>query len=291
MDNLKENNDSNKIASCKSDALFKSVVGCEKGKSILKNVLEEILEKKIKFLEIKNNELEKNSIWEQGKRVDCIAKIDDMFIDIEINTGMSKAIRDRNLRYLLSKYLNQYKEGDSYYTSRKGVLIDMDWNRDYDKLVSKYELREENGKKDIYSDKLVVYKIDMEKFKNSCYTKEEGLKYKYLKMLTIEDKEELLKYTKGDKIMEKYAKDTIDMNNDDEFKDILTWEEDQRLIMESALLYAKDEGIVQGIEQGIEKGEYSKQIEIAKNMIKKDLDISLVSEVTGLTIKEIESLK
>ena len=73
------------------------------------------------------------------------------------------------------------------------------------------------------------------------------------------------------------------MNNDDEFKDILTWEEDQRLIMESALLYAKDEGIV----QGIEKGEYSKQIEIAKNMIKKDLDISLVSEVTGLTIKEM----
>lgn len=62
MDNLKENNDSNKIVSCKSDALFKSVVGCEKGKSILKNVLEEILEKKIKFLEIKNNELEKNSI-------------------------------------------------------------------------------------------------------------------------------------------------------------------------------------------------------------------------------------
>ena len=87
--------------------------------------------------------------------------------------------------------------------------------------------------------------------------------------------------------MEKYAKDTIDMNNDDEFKDILTWEEDQRLIMESSLLYAKDEGIV----QGIEKGEYSKQIEIAMNMIKKNLDISLVSEVTGLTIKEIESLK
>ena len=34
-----------------------------------------------------------------------------------------------------------------------------------------------------------------------------------------------------------------------------------------------------------------RNIEIAKNMINKNIDINIISEVTGLTIEEIENLK
>ena len=45
-----------------------------------------------------------------------------------------------------------------------------------------------------------------------------------------------------------------------------------------------------GIEQGIEQGEKNKCIQIAKKMLEKKIDITVISEVTGLTKEEIENL-
>lgn len=39
------------------------------------------------------------------------------------------------------------------------------------------------------------------------------------------------------------------------------------------------------------KGEFEAQIEIAKTMLKKSFEISLISEITTLSVKKIESLK
>ena len=39
------------------------------------------------------------------------------------------------------------------------------------------------------------------------------------------------------------------------------------------------------------EGEKSKQIEIAKRMLKKETDINFISECTGLSIEEINELK
>ena len=52
-----------------------------------------------------------------------------------------------------------------------------------------------------------------------------------------------------------------------------------------------ERGIEQGIEQGITKGSKQKEIEIAKKMLEKNKEISEIMEFTGLTKKEIESLK
>ena len=59
-----------------------------------------------------------------------------------------------------------------------------------------------------------------------------------------------------------------------------------------------DEGIEEGIKRGIEKrklegikeGEKNKAISMAKSMKTKNLDINLISEITGLTIDEIKKL-
>ncbi len=47
----------------------------------------------------------------------------------------------------------------------------------------------------------------------------------------------------------------------------------------------------EGIEQGIKQGAKEKQLEIAKNMLNKNIDINTISEITSLTKEEIESLK
>ena len=43
--------------------------------------------------------------------------------------------------------------------------------------------------------------------------------------------------------------------------------------------------------QGLEQGKSSRNIEIAKNMLNKGMDISTISECTGLSKEEIEELK
>ena len=49
-------------------------------------------------------------------------------------------------------------------------------------------------------------------------------------------------------------------------------------------------GIEQGIERGIEQGEKNKAISMAKNMKNRNMDINLISELTGLSIEEIKNL-
>ena len=46
----------------------------------------------------------------------------------------------------------------------------------------------------------------------------------------------------------------------------------------------------QGLAEGREEGEINKSIEIAKGMKNKNMDIKLISELTGLSIDKIEGL-
>ena len=46
-----------------------------------------------------------------------------------------------------------------------------------------------------------------------------------------------------------------------------------------------------GMHQSREEGKKEKQVEIAKNMLKKGMEISVITEITELTVEEIEKIK
>ena len=52
----------------------------------------------------------------------------------------------------------------------------------------------------------------------------------------------------------------------------------------------RQEGIKEGKLEGIKEGEKNKAISMAKSMKAKNMDINLISEITGLTIDEIKKL-
>ena len=86
--------------------------------------------------------------------------------------------------------------------------------------------------------------------------------------------------------------------------DILVIKELEKLAMEEEWVYAYDQEIVRkktensikkesyehGIEEGMELGSKEKQLEIAKSMLDKDMDINLIIELTGLTKNEINKI-
>ena len=66
----------------------------------------------------------------------------------------------------------------------------------------------------------------------------------------------------------------------------------QASMVESSYTIGVKKGVKQGIEQGMIKGEKEKAIKIALNLIKKgSLDMQSISEMTELSIEEIESLR
>ena len=94
------------------------------------------------------------------------------------------------------------------------------------------------------------------------------------------DEAELNALPRGeDEFMDKFRDKVIELNQDEEFVRFATDEEDMQMMLNSERFL------------GEEKGREERNIEIAKSMLEKKCEITLISEVTGLSIEEIEKLK
>ena len=82
--------------------------------------------------------------------------------------------------------------------------------------------------------------------------------------------------------MEAYEDKVTNLNNQETFKSFMSYEEDQRLIQNTEKKMAYEEGVEQGTKQN--------KLEIAKNMLKKNMDIDTISELTGLDINTLQKL-
>ena len=63
-------------------------------------------------------------------------------------------------------------------------------------------------------------------------------------------------------------------------------QENYDMTMETAIDEAREEGLVQGLEQGLAQG----RKQLVCEMISRGMSPDLISEMTGLSIEEIESL-
>ena len=94
-----------------------------------------------------------------------------------------------------------------------------------------------------------------------------------------------------DKIVDKYITNVTIVNDDPEFQKYMSEEEDKKKIQNSLLSEAKEEGISQGIEQGYTSGVNDGIKQTAKNMLNKNMPLEDISDITGLSIEEINELR
>ena len=95
------------------------------------------------------------------------------------------------------------------------------------------------------------------------------------------DKKELENITK-DKIVDKYITNVTIVNDDPEFQKYMSEEEDKRKIHNSLLSEARENGFNDGISQ--------EKVNIAKNMLNKNMSIEDISEIIDLSIEEIKNI-
>ena len=90
----------------------------------------------------------------------------------------------------------------------------------------------------------------------------------------------------------KEANQKLQTMSDDEYMQRIADRREKAILDERSNLYAaKNEGFSQGLEQGIVQGSIKKQLEIAKKMLKKGIDIDTIIEITNLSKKEILNIK
>lgn len=87
--------------------------------------------------------------------------------------------------------------------------------------------------------------------------------------------------------MKEFNDEVSKLNENEEFVRTITPEEDFRLIMNSERRYAREEGHAEGHVEGHNDA----TVEIARNMLKENIDINIISKVTNLSIEEITNLK
>ena len=269
-----------KFYKIKVDGVFKAIFCDHKNKDLLERLLSEATGKKIEVIRIKSPELVKANVYIKGKTMDVLVKTEDGLYNIEVNSYSNRALHRRNMAYICNRYANGLESGKGYNEMQNFVQINLTSEADNDiPPYEKYLLKGENTNFN-YVDNLVIYEFNLPKIKNTCYNE-----YKFISLLDA-DRDELRKMCKGDKLMKKLESEVNRLNNDLEFIQLMTDEEENEALRKTYI----NQGYDQGVEQGIQQGEKNKTIDIAKNLLKKGIDVQMISDTTRLTVDEINNL-
>ena len=273
---------------CKYDKAFKEIMMKEENFEILKKVLESILEVTIQKIQLQPLHIPTGNIHLKGKEVDLLVVTNQGKIEVEVNTYYNDYVRVRNFSYITNIYNNQVTVGDKYSEDTNVIQINLNYGIPDTKYRRIYKVRDEEGKE--YIKNFYIYEINMEKLKKIWYDKNELEieKNKYLLMLDMEIKD--IKKLPKDKVVREYMEKIEKLNNDPMFINWITKEKDEQMIKNTQLYNATQEGINIGISQGINQGMKQEKIEIAKSMLKKNMVIEDIIDITGLSKEEIKKL-
>ena len=286
-----------------NDIVFKNTLCVEEHKGLLKWLLESCLDIKIDNLILKDKELSKKTKYSKGRVVDLLIESDNKMFNVEINNRPHDYNNDRNLGYLANLYGKSIDKSNDYKKINSCIQLNITSGKKDIELKSKYLLVDTlNESKNIWTDNFIIYEINVDLLKKLYYNKDIKSinKYKPVIMLTL-NKEELEEFSLGDERIMEYKDKENELNSDDDFVTFIRWEEDQEKT-ENALrtiISEKNEELKNSREELKNSKEELKtqktklnnvNIEHARKMKEKNIDLNAISEITGLTIEEIEKL-
>ncbi|EKV56191.1 hypothetical protein A966_12561 [Brachyspira hampsonii 30446] len=228
--------------------------------------------------------------------VKCITQNGSVVI-IEIQLQGNSRFPERILYYWAANYSKLLKHGERYDELTPVISINLlNFNLDKTKNIhSCYMLYEMNNKK-LLTDHLQIHIIELKKFRKNVLSKD--LNY-WLKIFTSKNLEaSMSEIVKEKPIMEEvqkkynnFVKSRLMMMEYEKkeaylYGNQIMLDEERRLGKEEGIKEGIEQGIEKGIEQGIEQEKHS----LAKNMKKENIDINIISKVTGLSVEEIKKL-
>ena len=201
--------------------------------------------------------------------------------------------------YISKNVVNEVKEGENYNNVQKIISINLlDFNLKFGdkgkahrcfKLIDTKDL---NISLDLIQIHILEVKRFIEIIKNS--TKEELKKNRllsWMKFFTSDNLELIEEELKEEnQIMSKVIEEYRKFTSDDKMMRAYAAREAFLVGQKMMLRREREDGFDEGKLEGLKEGRIAEQISMAKSMKTKNMDINLISEITGLTIDEIEKL-
>jgi len=272
----------------------------------IKYLLKNVLNIEPKKIEILNSELIGRPYKDKKIYVDLVVELEDgTKVSVEINTNTAQKNIDRNVYYMCRNISKDLKCGLKFNKLNKHIQINMDFGGKHEEPIISYSLMSNKTMKKL-TDIIEIIRIDIPFYVRECYNKDISKLDSLTKLLGLfgTDKIEFAKtLCKGDESMEDIMNRIEKYNDDEDVIGAYDYEEKMRFIAEIEKEEAVKEGhqegfergiekgIEKGIKKGIEKGIEKEKINTARNMLDKNLDINLISEVTGLSIEQIQNFK
>ena len=236
--------------------------------------------------------------------LDVLLTVSDKYL---INMEMEKNKKEYDINYRIEYYFGKLitesiLKGESYEKKKDVIVIFIsEYNINKRRCIEKIRLKNEENK--TYLNDLII-KIDLTKI-DECSKIEVR---KWLDLIELSEERHVLK---GDgSIMDEVLEKILALNNDEQIKEYFRLKEKSDLDyisnmeghyekghkegleqgLEQGIEIGHESGLKEGIEQGLKEGHKEGLIEVAKNMLDQNLDIKLISKVTGISIEEINKL-
>lgn len=276
----------------KNDIVFQSLF-TQKNERITKNFISALMEENITKIEINTEkELYRERPEDKLGILDLEAEINEKEkVDIEVQLIDRKNLVERMLFYFSKLYASTIDKGEDYIGAKKVVIIAIiDYNLDLTKEIKEMEtvwnIIERKNKNLMLTDKLELRIIELGKAKEEYVKNKTSKKAQWMMFINNPNEVEVQEIMKENKEIEEAVVIIKEMTEDEKLERLAFLR--QKAIMDEKAIYAA--GLDKGEIRGREEGKKEKQLEVAKKMKAKNMDINTIIEITELTKEEIEKL-
>ena len=277
----------------KNDIVFQSLF-TQKNEKITKNFISALMEEKITKIKINTQkELYREKPTDKLGILDLEVEINNKEkVDIEVQLIDRKNLIERMLFYFSKLYSNTIEKGEDYLNAKRVVIIaiidyQLELTNEIKEMETVWNIIERKNRRLILTHKLEIRIIDLNKVKEEYKKDKTNKKAQWMMFINNPNEVEVQEIMKENKEIEEAV---VEMSEDEKLERLAFLR--QKAIMDEKAIYAAglDKGEIRGKEVGREEGKKKNQLEVAKKMKAKDMDIKIIIEITGLTKEEIEKI-
>ena len=284
---------------------------------LLGKILEVDYEKLEGRVELAPSRIPNRTVGEAKMERDLVVRIKDnperrLVMEVNIKKKFYQSVIDRNLHYLNQVSTNGMEEGKSYSDMPMSLLInfnDFFVDEEHKKVFDSYLYRNKEGH--VLSHMQEIININIAECYRLWYNKEYQGKFGEFQedllliaaSLMIERQDEFTECI-GEVRTKLTIKDLMERTVDEMKDDEMLWgrlyireEEDARIregiIAEERANARKEafkEGFDEGFNDGFNDGSSKTRKEIIKKMIEKDMPLEIISEISGVSLEEVENI-
>ena len=292
----------------KNDVVFQRLFNKDNQK-ITKAFAEAMLDEKIHHMTInEDKELLSDTLDKKTGILDLQIDVNNTEkVDVEVQLVERSNLPERLLFYFSKLYLKGIGKGEDYRIAKRVVLIAIiDYNLKIEiedkKMETIWQIVEKNHPKTILTNKFEIHILELEKVKEEYKKNKENKKAQWLLFLDDPETEEVKEIMEKNEDVKEAVIEVRKLSQDEQLQREAELREkaimDEKAIYQAGLDNGKEEGRAEGRAEGHEEGRaegekigHTKAIkEMAKKLLKQDMKIETIAEITGLTIEEIEAL-